>query len=248
MASTGARLRPGRFLPPDPRAKTPYRLTPQMVFRIGILGFLALVAFAILFFRLWALQVLSGTQHLQAAENNQLRHGADRGRARADSRLARPGDRRQRGRDRDPRPPVGPPRQRGLRRAEAAGADPARPARGHHQADRGTQGRPGHAGHGEGGRQRGRGAAFSGSGRPSSRASPSWIRSSAGIPSATSRLSSSVMSARSRPSSSRGSASTSRATGSARAESRPPSTSSCADRRVWPAGGSIRSDGRRARP
>ena len=73
MASTGARLRPGRFLPPDPRAKTPYRLTPQMVFRIGILGFLVLVAFAILFFRLWALQVLSGTQHLQAAENNQLR-------------------------------------------------------------------------------------------------------------------------------------------------------------------------------
>ena len=73
MASTGARLRPGRFLPPDPRAKTPYRLTPQMVFRIGILGFLAIVAFAILFFRLWALQVLSGTQHLQAAENNQLR-------------------------------------------------------------------------------------------------------------------------------------------------------------------------------
>ena len=73
MASTGARLRPGRFLPPDPRAKTPYRLTPQMVFRIGILGFLVIVAFAILFFRLWALQVLSGTQHLQAAENNQLR-------------------------------------------------------------------------------------------------------------------------------------------------------------------------------
>ena len=73
MASTGARIRPGRFLPPDPRAKTPYRLTPQMVFRIGILGLLALVAFAILFFRLWALQVLSGTQHLQAAENNQLR-------------------------------------------------------------------------------------------------------------------------------------------------------------------------------
>lgn len=73
MASTGARLRPGRFLPPDPRAKTPYRLTPQMVFRIGILGFLALVAFAILFFRLWALQVLSGPQLLQAAENNQLR-------------------------------------------------------------------------------------------------------------------------------------------------------------------------------
>ena len=46
LASTGARLRPGRFLL-DPRAKTPYRLTPQMVFRIGILGFLVIVAFAI---------------------------------------------------------------------------------------------------------------------------------------------------------------------------------------------------------
>jgi penicillin-binding protein 2 len=73
LASTGARLRPGRFLPPDPRVETPYRLTPQMVFRIGILGFLALAAFGVLIFRLWALQVLSGTQHLQAAENNQVR-------------------------------------------------------------------------------------------------------------------------------------------------------------------------------
>ena len=73
MASTGIRTRPGRFLPPDPRVETPYRLTPQMVFRIGILGFLALAAFGVLIFRLWALQVLSGAQHLRAAENNQLR-------------------------------------------------------------------------------------------------------------------------------------------------------------------------------
>jgi penicillin-binding protein 2 len=73
LASTGVRVRPGRFLPPDPRVATPYRLTPQMLFRIGILGFLALAAFGVLFFRLWALQVLSGTQHLRAAENNQLR-------------------------------------------------------------------------------------------------------------------------------------------------------------------------------
>jgi penicillin-binding protein 2 len=73
LASRPIPLRPGRFLPPDPRVETPYRLTPQMVFRIGILGFLALTAFGVLFFRLWALQVLSGTQYLQAAENNQLR-------------------------------------------------------------------------------------------------------------------------------------------------------------------------------
>ncbi|MEK6275920.1 MAG: penicillin-binding protein 2 [Actinomycetota bacterium] len=73
MASRAGAYRPGRFLPRDPRAEAPYRLTPQIVFRIGILGFLVLAAFAVLFFRLWALQVLSGNQFLQAAENNQLR-------------------------------------------------------------------------------------------------------------------------------------------------------------------------------
>jgi penicillin-binding protein 2 len=41
--------------------------------RIGILGMLALAVFAVLFLRLWALQVLSGEQYLQAARNNQLR-------------------------------------------------------------------------------------------------------------------------------------------------------------------------------
>jgi len=73
LASRTGMYRPGRFLPPDPRVEAPYRLTPQTVFRIGILGFLVLTAFAVLFFRLWALQVLSGNQFLQAAENNQLR-------------------------------------------------------------------------------------------------------------------------------------------------------------------------------
>ena len=73
MASRPTPIRPGRFLPRDPRLDAPYRLTPQLVFRIGILGFLTLAVFAILFFRLWALQVLSGNQYLVAAENNQLR-------------------------------------------------------------------------------------------------------------------------------------------------------------------------------
>ena len=49
-----------RFLPPDPRVSEPYRFTPQLALRLGILGAVALVAFGILFFRLWALQVLSG--------------------------------------------------------------------------------------------------------------------------------------------------------------------------------------------
>jgi penicillin-binding protein 2 len=63
----------GRFLPPDPRTEEPYRLTPALAVRIGILGVLALVVFGLLFLRLWALQVISGSQYLRAAQNNQLR-------------------------------------------------------------------------------------------------------------------------------------------------------------------------------
>jgi penicillin-binding protein 2 len=63
----------GRFLPPDPRVSEPYRLTPQLALRVGVLAALALIVFAILFLRLWALQVLSGDQYLDAAQNNQLR-------------------------------------------------------------------------------------------------------------------------------------------------------------------------------
>jgi penicillin-binding protein 2 len=62
-----------RFLPPDPKAREPYRLTPPLALRVGVLGALALIAFAVLFFRLWSLQVLSGDDYLNAAQNNQLR-------------------------------------------------------------------------------------------------------------------------------------------------------------------------------
>ena len=63
----------GRFLPPDPRVREPHRLTPQLALRVAILGIVALVAFTVLFFRLWSLQVLSGDEHLSEAQNNQLR-------------------------------------------------------------------------------------------------------------------------------------------------------------------------------
>ncbi len=63
----------GRFLPHDPRVREPYRLTPQLALRVGVFGAIALAAFAVLFFRLWSLQVLSGTRYLDAAQNNQLR-------------------------------------------------------------------------------------------------------------------------------------------------------------------------------
>jgi penicillin-binding protein 2 len=72
LASRPVPIRPGRFLPRDPRVDAPYRLTPQLMFRIGILGFLVLAAFGVLFVRLWSLQVLSGNEFLVAAQNNNL--------------------------------------------------------------------------------------------------------------------------------------------------------------------------------
>ncbi len=62
-----------RFLPPDPRVEEPYRVTPQMAIRIAMLGGVAIVLFAALFFRLWALQVISGERYLEEARNNQVR-------------------------------------------------------------------------------------------------------------------------------------------------------------------------------
>jgi penicillin-binding protein 2 len=62
-----------RFLPPDPGVEAPYRLTPGLAFRVGILGIVALAVFAVLFFRLWSLQVLSGDTYLAEAQGNQLR-------------------------------------------------------------------------------------------------------------------------------------------------------------------------------
>jgi penicillin-binding protein 2 len=73
LASRDYGAKPRGFLPRDPRVEEPYRLTPQMAFRIGILGALALAAFALLILRLWALQVLSGDDYLRAARDNQLR-------------------------------------------------------------------------------------------------------------------------------------------------------------------------------
>ena len=62
-----------RFLPPDPHVAEPYRLTPKLALRVGLLGMLALAIFATLFLRLWSLQVLNGEQLLRASQNNQRR-------------------------------------------------------------------------------------------------------------------------------------------------------------------------------
>ena len=48
-------------------------LSPQLALRVAILGGVALVMFAIVFFRLWYLQVLSGDRYLAQADNNKVR-------------------------------------------------------------------------------------------------------------------------------------------------------------------------------
>src|SRR2546421_9147523 len=48
-------------------------VTPQLALRIAILGGIALVLFAIIFSRLWYLQVLSGEYYLAEANDNRVR-------------------------------------------------------------------------------------------------------------------------------------------------------------------------------
>ena len=48
-------------------------MTPQLALRVTIVGSCALAMFAIIFFRLWFLQVLSGDQYLNAATVNRVR-------------------------------------------------------------------------------------------------------------------------------------------------------------------------------
>jgi penicillin-binding protein 2 len=48
-------------------------VTPQLALRVAILGGVALVLFAIVFFRLWYLQILSGDRYLAEANDNRVR-------------------------------------------------------------------------------------------------------------------------------------------------------------------------------
>ncbi len=67
---------PPRGKQPDERGETvvqPYRLTPKLARRVGLLGGVVLIGFAALLLRLWALQVLSGSQYVARAQANQFR-------------------------------------------------------------------------------------------------------------------------------------------------------------------------------
>ncbi len=63
----------------DPLEKGPLRsigespLTPQLAMRVAVLGGIALVLFAIIFFKLWFLQILTGDQAVREAANNRVR-------------------------------------------------------------------------------------------------------------------------------------------------------------------------------
>ena len=48
-------------------------ITPQLAFRVAVIGGFALVMFAVIFFRLWYLQILSGDKYLADANNNRVR-------------------------------------------------------------------------------------------------------------------------------------------------------------------------------
>ncbi|MFZ0342649.1 MAG: penicillin-binding protein 2 [Gaiellaceae bacterium] len=80
MASTPwppARL-PSRPAPADESdteqtSVQPYRLTPKLARRVALLSALVVVGFAALFMRLWALQVLAGSQYTARAQANQIR-------------------------------------------------------------------------------------------------------------------------------------------------------------------------------
>jgi penicillin-binding protein 2 len=49
-------------------------LTPQLALRVAVIGTLALALFAVIFFRLWFLQVLSGDKYLAQASVNRVRN------------------------------------------------------------------------------------------------------------------------------------------------------------------------------
>ena len=57
----------------DPIEERRLPVTPQLAFRVALAGGLMVAIFAIIFFRLWFLQVLSGDQFLATANDNRIR-------------------------------------------------------------------------------------------------------------------------------------------------------------------------------
>jgi penicillin-binding protein 2 len=60
-------------MPPDPIDERRSPMTPQLALRVAVVGSVVLALFAILFFRLWFLQVLTGSQYVAQAQVNKAR-------------------------------------------------------------------------------------------------------------------------------------------------------------------------------
>ncbi|MEO8689527.1 MAG: hypothetical protein ABI611_15115, partial [Solirubrobacteraceae bacterium] len=58
--------------PPNLEERRP-AITPQLAVRVAVLGGFAFVLFAVIFFRLWFLQVLSGEDYVTQARENRVR-------------------------------------------------------------------------------------------------------------------------------------------------------------------------------
>ena len=65
-------------------------LTPQLAFRVAVIGGVALVMFALIFFRLWYLQVLSGDKYVAAGAGEPRARDQGAGAARRDRGPPRP--------------------------------------------------------------------------------------------------------------------------------------------------------------
>ena len=112
----------------------------QLALRVAILGGIGLVAFAIVFLRLWYLEVLSGEKYVAEAQNNQVREFTVQAPRGADPRPPRRGAGRQPHRARaageaeraaeQPGAPRAPVRPRQRDRRPAARADPPQDPRG----------------------------------------------------------------------------------------------------------------------
>ena len=59
-------------MPPPVEDRRP-PITPQLAVRVAVLGGVAFVLFAIVFFRLWFLQVLTGEDYVSQARDNRVR-------------------------------------------------------------------------------------------------------------------------------------------------------------------------------
>ena len=59
-------------MPPSLEERRP-AITPQLALRVALLGGFAFVLFAIVFFRLWFLQVLTGEDYVSQARENRVR-------------------------------------------------------------------------------------------------------------------------------------------------------------------------------